>query len=105
MAPYADDAPSSKAKQLVDDPVSLFVPGDLKPPVSAIVAGHSAMPAAAMPKTTVHKNGKTLATKREVWTTWQRLMSAPTGDAGGTNNGSQLEFGGFVAFRAYSCHD
>jgi hypothetical protein len=66
MAPYADHAPSSDAEQLANAPVSFLVACDFKAPVLAIVAGHPAVPSAAVPETAVNENSEALVSKDEI---------------------------------------
>ena len=63
------------------------------------------MPAAAVPEAAVNEDGKALAAKDEIGMAGHGLVPAPAGDAGGAEDGRQLQFGGFVAARADGSHD
>ena len=90
MAPYADHAPSSDAEQLANAPVSFLVACDFKAPVLAIVAGHPAVPSAAVPETAVNEDGQSLAAKGEIRPAGKRQVPAPAGDASSAEDGCQF---------------
>ena len=83
MLPQAEDAPPLFPQQGANDLISLPVVGYLRMPKCSARLGQSAMPAAAVPKAAVHKNGEALAAEDEIGAARKRLMPAPAFDTGG----------------------
>jgi hypothetical protein len=81
------------------------VAGDFVLPILAVSTGHTAVPWAAVPEAAVNEDSQALTAENEVGAARERLVATPAGDAGGTQDGNQLEFGGFIATRADSGHD
>ena len=73
--------------------------------VLAISLWHPTVPAAAVPKATVNEDSEPGAPKDEVGPAWEALVTTPAGDSLGTEDGRELQLGGFVAARADGGHD
>jgi hypothetical protein len=70
--------------------VTYDIAGKFGFPVCTIVAGHTTVPAAAMPEATVHEHSYVDAGEDEVGATGERLVATPAGYAGGAKDGDQL---------------
>jgi hypothetical protein len=86
VAPNAENLPPPEAKKAGYATVADAVVCDFALPVFAISLGHATVPAAAVPEAAIHKDRKALAGKDEVGAAWERLVPAPTGNAGGAEN-------------------
>jgi len=81
VAPNAENAPPPAAKLSVDAMVAGPIASDLLPPIFTVSVRHPAVPTAAVPKTSVHKDGEARLGKNEVRLPWQWAVSAPTFDS------------------------
>jgi len=61
--------------------VTRHVALEFRKPITAIGRWFSTVLGATMPETAVNKNHDSLAAKREIWTTRQRLVTPPPGDS------------------------
>ena len=105
MFPYTDDAPPAPAQENSHAAVAVFVSRDFRLPETSPGFGHSAVPAAAVPKATVNKNGDACVAKNEIGVAGKRLVPTPTCDAVRPEYGCQLQFGIFVTLRPNCGHD
>jgi hypothetical protein len=97
VAPDAKNPPPHAAKKAGCATVAGAVASDFTIPIFAISSGHSAMPATAMPEAAVHEDSDAVTPEDKVRTTGQPIVSSPTIDAGGAQNGRQPELSLFVA--------
>jgi hypothetical protein len=86
VLPYAENLPTARSEGAVGGNISRGVRSDFGAPVMQPTAWHPAVPAAAVPEAAVDKDGEALAGKDEVGVAWERLVAAPTGDAGGAKD-------------------
>jgi hypothetical protein len=104
MLPDTVDTPATTAQKGAYS----FIPGAIAAnfglPVGTARLGHTAVPAAAMPETSVDENGEPGMSKNEIRPTWQSLISAPAGNSGGAKKGNELQLRGFVTTRANGSH-
>ena len=105
MLPDANNSPTGLPEVAISLAVPLDVPGDFVLPVGAVVSWHAQMPSATVPKTAVHEDGESLATEDEIGLAGQPLVSAPAGDALGTENGGEPQLGGPVSGGPDGGHD
>jgi hypothetical protein len=105
VAPDTENSPPSPAEQAANATVAGAITGYFALPVFAVSKRNAAMPRAAVPEAAVNEDGQSLTPEDEVGTAGERLLAAPAGDAGGAQDGDQLQFGGFIAMRANRGHD
>jgi hypothetical protein len=98
MFPQAKHTPTCSSEQRANESISVFVASNLWIPKSGSGLGHSAVPSATMPETTINKDGQMLTSKNKVRTAWKKLVATPTRNAGGSEDGNQLHFSGLVSF-------
>ena len=98
MFPEAEDQPACFGQLGFDFGIALPVASELGKPVSAVAAGFTAVPRAAVPEAPVDENGKTLRAKDKVGSAREGLVASPTRDAGLTEDRGQLNLRVFVAF-------
>lgn len=97
MFPYSQHAPPFCAQYAIDLPVSRFVRLQLGYPEPFVALGLNTMLRATVPEAAIHEHGQLLLGKGKVGTANYRIVSAPTGDAIGTKQLGERNFGGLVA--------
>src|SRR4051812_45696184 len=105
MFPNTKHAPTFFPQNFNRLSISSLVAGNLLTPILGICAWHSAVPAAAMPKTSINEDCKSLARENEIWIPRQRRMSPPTFDSTLTEQVAELCFGRLVPSRTNRSHD
>ena len=96
MFPHAKDMPTGPFEAAGGFTVVVDVPGDLALPIGAIVAWHAQMAGAAVPEAAVHEDGETFTAEGEIGLAGKGLVATPAGDAVGTENGGEPQFGGAI---------
>jgi hypothetical protein len=90
MPPNAYNLPTFGAKK----PDVLAVPcgsaADFGLPVLAVVMGHAAVPAAAVPETPINENCEAGSAEDKVRAPMERLVAAPAGDASAAEHRGKL---------------
>ena len=102
--PNAEDAPAAAAQGAIDEQVALTIAPEFFTPEKGVAGGAAAMSRAAMPETTIHKEGHALSAENEVRFAEERLVPPPAGDAVGAEPLDHHEFRVAVAVRADAGH-
>lgn len=92
MFPYPVNPPTHGAEKRIDLAIAALVASDFGGPISKVCFGHPAMESATMPKAAVNKKSKPLAAKDKIRPAWERLVTTPTSDMVGAEDGYEPQF-------------
>lgn len=89
MSPKPNDAPTCRLQSPVCSSVALYIARNFLPPIMTVIGGHAAVLRAAVPKTTIYKNGQTFGSEDKIRAAGKGLMSTPALYAGSPQNGDK----------------
>jgi hypothetical protein len=89
---------------MVCSPVSGNIFSDFLLPVIPVALRHAKMQSAAVPKATIYKHSKSMATKEKVRLSGQRWMPTPSLDAKRPQYGGQFKLCFSITLRTHSSH-
>ena len=92
MFPEAEDTPTLGPKRPGDQPVTRFIGDQFPSPEGLIGLGFRRVLRAAMPKTTVNKNGQAFPTENKIRFTKDFLIPPPTLNTMLPKNGHEPQF-------------
>jgi hypothetical protein len=87
VAPYPENAPTLGAEDPIREAVSGDVSVDFALPVASIYLWHATMPSTTVPEAAIDEYGQPGVSEGEIWMARKFLMSSPTGDSSGAQDG------------------
>src|SRR5436309_689708 len=105
MFPHAKHTPACATQRTIENVVAPLVASNLRQPIGTVAFRHPAMRWAAVPETTIYKDGDSLHFEDKIWISNQSNTSPPPGNSVLAHELRENDLRCFVTAAPYRAHD